>query len=75
MQFNEHPTGKFYTADDADFRYSLKTWGKDHTDVIIERKEPPEVVFSGTTAELRSLHGAVDRALACCKERDARAGA
>lgn len=55
MRFEEHATGKFFTADDATFRYSIKTWGADHTDVIIERKDPPELVFGGTIRELREL--------------------
>jgi hypothetical protein len=55
MRFEEHATGKFFAADDATFRYSIKTWGADHTDVIIERKDPPEVVFGGTIRELREL--------------------
>lgn len=59
MRFEEHATGKFFTADDANFRYSVKTWGGDHTDVIIERKDPPEVVFGGTIGELRELRVAL----------------
>lgn len=63
MRFEEHATGKFFTADDADFRYSIKTWGGDHTDVIIERKDPPEVVFGGTIGELRELRHATGKVL------------
>lgn len=63
MKFDEHATGKFFTADDAGFRYSVKTWGGDHTDVIIERKDPPEVVFAGTVGELRELRHASEKVL------------
>lgn len=74
MRFEEHATGKFFTADDANLRDSVKTWGGDHTDVIIERKDPPEVVFGGTVGELRELRIAFHHALEFLERFEQQAG-
>ncbi len=74
MRFEEHPSGKFFTADDARFRYSIKTWGGEHTDVIIERKDPAEVVFAGTVQELRDVRQATARVLEFLKRFEEQSG-